>query len=178
MSAGKGTWRSRNLYLIGFMGAGKSIVGRILAEKLSRSFLDTDRMIENKVGRTIAKIFQERGEEYFREIETEIVARASATHQAVVALGGGAILNARNREAIKQSGVAIYLKWEFAQLWPRLLNDRSRPLSVDLKPIEVEKLFNQRKHFYEQADFVIACHEPETPEQIAQKILRSLEGSR
>jgi len=178
MSAGKGTWRSRNLYLIGFMGAGKSIVGKILAEKLSRPFLDTDRMVEDKVGRTIAQIFQERGEEYFREVEREVVARATATPQTVVALGGGAILNARNRKAINQSGAAIYLKWEFAQLWPRLVNDRSRPLTLHLKPMEVEKLFNQRKRFYEQADFVIACHEPETPEQIAQKILRSLEVSK
>ncbi len=158
------------------MGAGKSIVGKILAEKLSRPFLDTDRMIEDKVGRTITQIFQERGEEYFREVECEVVARAAAMPQAVVALGGGAILNVRNREAIKQSGVAIYLKWGFAQLWPRLLNDRSRPLVVHLKQVEVEKLFNQRKRFYEHADFIIACHGDETPEQIAQKILRSLEG--
>lgn len=164
-----------NIYLIGFMGAGKSSVGKILAEKLKRDFYETDLLIEESEGKSISEIFNSDGESYFRDREEEVVKKiAREIKSAVVALGGGAILRLSNWELIFHSGVTVYLKWDRSVLLDRIIDDDSRPLVSTLdrssRRRELLNLFALRKPLYEQADLIINCsldmNEIKTAEQI------------
>jgi len=162
------------------MGAGKSTVGKILAEKLDQKFYDTDQIIEESTTKSISKIFESEGEDYFRDREEEIVKKiASDVKEAVVALGGGAILRITNWEQIKHTGTTIYLKWDPNLLLNRLARDNSRPIltKVPLKSYRTEllKLFELREPLYTRADFVIDCSEDLSETQVADKIVNQLE---
>lgn len=117
----------RNIVLIGLMGAGKTTVGKRLAKKLGRPFLDTDHEIESRCGTTISTIFDLEGEEGFRRREARAIAEAMALDGHVITTGGGAVLLAENREALKK-GFVIYLDADPEQLWMRLKSDSHRPL--------------------------------------------------
>ena len=158
------------------MGAGKSTVGKILAEKLNRDFYDTDQAIEESTKKSISEIFESEGEDYFRDREEEIVKKiASEVKEAVVALGGGAILRLTNWELINRSGFTVYLKCKSNVLLNRLAKDASRPLIANISPesyqAELSKLFEMRRPFYEQADFIIDCFVNLTQTEIADKIV-------
>ncbi len=132
------------------MGAGKSSVGKILAEKLNRDFYDTDKLVEESNGKSISKIFESEGEGYFRHKEEEIIKKITAElNKAVIALGGGTILRRNNWELITRSGVIVYLQWKFNSLINRLANDDSRPLAAKIPrefyQTEILKLFELRK---------------------------------
>lgn len=162
------------------MGAGKSTVGKILAEKLNRDFYDTDQAIEESTKKSISEIFESEGEDYFRDREEEIVKKiASEVKEAVVALGGGAILKLTNWELITRSGVIVYLQWKFNSLLKRLANDDSRPLAAKIPresyQTEFLKLFELRKPIYAQADFIIDCSDDLTETQVADEIVNELE---
>jgi len=158
------------------MGAGKSSVGKILAEKLNLDFYDTDKLIEESTKKSISEIFESEGEDYFREREEEIVKKVtSAVKEAVVALGGGTILRLTNWEQIKHSGMIIYLKWEPNLLLNRLAHDDSRPLIANISPEsyqnELLKLLEVRKPLYAKADFIIDCSEDLSETQVADEIV-------
>ena len=162
------------------MGAGKSSVGRILAEKLNRDFTDTDKLVEESTGKSISKIFQSEGEGYFRNKEEEIIKKVTAElNEAVIALGGGTILRRNNWELITRSGVIVYLQWKFNSLINRLANDDSRPLAAKISrefyQTEILKLFELRKPIYAQADLIIACSEDLAETQVADEIVNELE---
>lgn len=162
------------------MGAGKSSVGKILAEKLGRDFYDTDKLVEESTGKSISKIFESEGEDYFRDQEEEIIKKITAElNKAVVALGGGTILRPNNWELITRSGVIVYLQWKFNSLLNRLANDDSRPLAAKIprEPYQTEflKLFELRKPIYAQADFIIDCSDDLTETQVADEIVNELE---
>ncbi len=180
MSIGKEKLMAKqNIFLIGFMASGKSTVGEILAGKLQRKFFDTDKLIEGKAGLSIAQIFQEKGESHFREIEADTVKFVTNKNQAVIALGGGAILDSQNWQMIKSAGYTIYLQWDINLLVPRLMNDDSRPLISqrikNLNKTEIIKLFNSRKNLYESADYSIKCFETDSPDQITNTIIKLLQ---
>ncbi|MFQ5770133.1 MAG: shikimate kinase [bacterium] len=180
MNVGKANLNTnKNIYLIGFMAAGKSTVGKILANKLQRQFLDTDELIEHKTGQSIPEIFQTKGETYFRQVESEIVQSVAKNRDSVIAVGGGAVLSQNNWRLITQTGCTIYLEWNLSLLLPRILHDHSRPVVSNkisvLNSAEITNLFNSRKTRYQQADYSIMCDNNMTPSEIALKILSLFE---
>lgn len=168
-----------NIYLIGFMGAGKTTVGTILAKRLNREFCDTDAMIEERLKESIAQIFKRRGETYFRKVESEIVQKVTEFESTVVSLGGGAVLLQKNWTLVQQSGVSVYLKWEHGVLISRILYDSERPLvdklKKSLRPVELVNLLNKRRELYERADYIVNCDESMTSNQVVDRILNLVE---
>lgn len=167
-----------HIYLVGFMGAGKTTVGKILARELNRPFIDTDELIEKKSQESIAEIFRNHGERHFRQLETEVLQEISCESQAIVALGGGAILKEENRRLIQNSGITIYLVWDFDVLLPRIWKDRKRPLVENEKGEQgmrnLKELFQKRESLYKRSDMVIKCTPEMTPQQITRKIMANL----
>lgn len=166
-----------NLYLLGFMAAGKSTIGEMLAEKTGREFCDTDKVVEDQAGLSIAEIFQEYGEGRFRELESEAVQRVSRRTRVVVALGGGAVINHENWQAIRNSGTTFYLRWQLSTLLARLEKENKRPLVFgwdDETPAEMKRLFESRKALYERADYTIDCHDELTPALIVDRITTAI----
>jgi shikimate kinase len=147
--------RTPGLYLVGFMAAGKSTVGRALASTLGWLFTDIDNEIEKEEGSSISEIFLQRGEAAFRELETHAICRHVNSIQAgiprVVALGGGAFVQPRNWEILENNGVTIWLDCPFDLLCERLNGDETRPLAVDRS--RLAKLFEDRRSLYSRADF-------------------------
>jgi len=163
--------RSRNLFLIGLMGAGKTTVGRVLARRLAKEFHDTDQEIEERTGVRVSTIFDVEGEEGFRRREVEALERLSALDNLVLATGGGAVLDARNREHLKARGCVVYLHARPAELAKRLGRDRSRPLLQGEDPLtRLEQLYALRDPLYrEVADLVM-----ETGRQSANALVEEL----
>ena len=169
---------NKHIYLIGFMGSGKSTVGDQLAEALSRPFLDTDAFIEQLEERSIPAIFESQGEAYFRKLEKVIIEKTAEESPLVIALGGGAFTIPRNREIVARAGVSIYLKWTTDTLFDRLKESRNRPLLYPYDADElyayIEDLLNSRKAFYEMADIIVEG-EPYTSESaLVQAIIDKL----
>jgi shikimate kinase len=154
-----------NLYLVGLMGSGKTTVGRQLAKRLERPFIDTDHEIETRTGVSIPIIFEIEGEVGFRRRETQMVEELTQQQGIVMATGGGAILNAENRKLLHQSGWTAYLNAQPALLWERTRHDRNRPLLQVEKPLErLEHLYAERDPLYrETAHFVVDCNKTSLP---------------
>lgn len=142
-----------NIALIGFMGVGKTAVGKILAEKLDREFIELDSLIEQKAGKPIPEIFQQDGEIAFRELEMEAAREVSQKERVVIACGGGIVLNQINIDRLSQKCVIAYLTAAPAVILQRVLNSRDeRPLlKDDDKALAIQKLLKFRKPFYERA---------------------------
>jgi shikimate kinase len=152
------------IYLAGFMGAGKSTIGPILANTLGWEFYDLDHVIEEKAGKNIKQIFSDNGEQYFRELETATLKELSVGTEVIIALGGGAITISANRKILKATGKIVYLKTSPEKVYQRLKNKRDRPillkengenLSREEFLEKVNALFESRKQFYEQADIIL-----------------------
>jgi len=141
-----------NIVLIGFMGSGKSSVGKALAKRLGYDFIDTDMMIEKKAGCSINKIFETKGEEYFRDMESSILKDIlSTTRGGVISTGGGLPMRSKNREALKSIGKIVYLKASKETLVKRLSKDTTRPLlKGEDVAIRVEQLLKERSHIYKE----------------------------
>ncbi|HAW60106.1 MAG TPA: shikimate kinase, partial [Actinobacteria bacterium] len=136
----------RNVVLIGFMGSGKSSVGRRLAEELGLSFVDTDSLIEERTHKRIEEIFRDQGEEVFRALEAQTVAEVSGRGGQVIACGGGAVLNPRNVGVLKRKGFLIYLKASIPAIYERVKESTERPLLDVLEPkAEIERLLALRE---------------------------------
>lgn len=150
--------KNRNIILIGYMGSGKSTVGRKAAKAVDYNFLDTDALIEEEEGMSIAKLFEEQGEPYFREKETETIKRLLEKPKGnIIATGGGLPMREGNAALLKQLGTVIYLKAETETLVRRLSGDTVRPLlqNVDLQE-KIETMLSIRGPVYEAcADVVL-----------------------
>lgn len=148
---------SNNIFLVGMMGAGKTTVGRTLARRLGRSFVDSDHEIEARTGVSISVVFEIEGEAGFRKRETEALERLTAMDQLVLATGGGAVLAAGNRELLRSRGCVLYLHGQPRDLWLRTRHDRTRPLLQGGDSRErLEQLYEQRDPLYrEVADLVV-----------------------
>ncbi len=146
-----------NIFLTGFMGAGKSTVGQLLADQLNTPFIDLDTMIVQRENRTIAEIFSADGEGYFRDCETSILKALHQQATAVYATGGGIVERDENRREMKAIGQVIYLKTGWTTLRNRLQKSVDRPL-VDPERgwRDVEALWARRQVFYEEADIIVA----------------------
>jgi shikimate kinase len=147
----------RKLFLVGMMGAGKTTVGRQLAKRLGKTFHDADREIEGRTGVSVAVIFDIEGEAGFRKREAEVIEQMTALDDIVLATGGGAVLDPRNREHLKNRGFVIYLHAVPAVLWQRTRADKSRPLLQGVDPRErLESLYAVRDPLYRDvADLVV-----------------------
>ena len=138
------------------MGSGKSVLGKIIANKIDYNFIDIDKMIELETKKTIKKIFEEDGEQYFRDLEEKITIKFLKNKKTIVSLGGGAIINKKIRNYIKKNSYNIYLKVDIAILTKRLQNSKTRPLiyKKNLKK-ELINLINAREKFYRKADLIV-----------------------
>ena len=145
-----------NITLCGMMGSGKSIIGKKLAKEIDFKFLDTDKFIEGKVGKSINKIFIENGETFFRKLEEKMILEILKNKKTVIALGGGSIVNKIIRNSIKNNSYNIYLDVNIDILVKRLKKSKNRPL-IHKKNIyqTIETLINKRKKFYSKADLII-----------------------
>jgi shikimate kinase len=141
------------VYLVGFMGAGKTTVGRRLAELLGWDFVDLDERIEAGAGEPIRELFRTRGEPYFRGLERAELARVGALRNAVVALGGGSFTSAENRDLVRATGASVYLEAAADVLYARCATGDARPLFSTREAMAA--LLERRRPLYETADFRI-----------------------
>ncbi len=160
------------IFLVGFMGAGKTSVGLCLAELLSWRFVDLDQEIERLHGEPIRALFRNRGEAWFRAVEHKELVKASALTRTVVALGGGAFCSEVNRKTVEASGVSIWLNASIETICNRCSGDDSRPLFTSRS--EMAQLLEQRRPFYEKSGLWIEADELSV-DALARRILELLE---
>ncbi len=158
-----------NIYLVGFMGAGKSAVGGRIAGRLGLPFIDLDARIERRAGRAIADIFANEGEAFFRDLETRETRAIAAP--AVIALGGGAFITPALREMSRERGVSVFLEWPFEVLLARAGGDVNRPLARE--PEAMKRLYEARAPIYRTADLIWRSRPPhrETIDQTVDDVL-------
>ena len=141
----------KNIVLVGFMGCGKTTIGKKLARANSYMFIDMDDEIVNKAGMEITEIFEKYGEAEFRRMETELCAELSTRQGCVIATGGGVIKNERNMELLKKNGVVLYIKASPEHIYNNIKNDKSRPLlNGGDKMKKIGEMMEERKPLYEQ----------------------------
>lgn len=164
-----------NVILIGFMGSGKSSVGKVLADKLERKFIDMDDEIELGEEKTINKIFTEYGEDCFREIETNYLEKLLTKRNKVISTGGGIILKEENISILKRIGTVIFLHTTLESLLKNLEGDKQRPLlqGDDVEQV-IKKLLNKREPIYFNAASMIIQTSKKSIEDIADEIIKLL----
>jgi shikimate kinase len=169
--------RGLNLYLVGMMGAGKSAVGRPLAQALGYRFIDADQALERTTGRSISRLFADEGEDGFRDLETAVLDQLAHWHSLVVATGGGAVTRPVNWGHLRQ-GVVIWLDAPESVLLRRLRADATpRPLLRDPDPASrLRTLLEQRRPLYAQADLHVSQVGEASPEAVARQVLEALPG--
>jgi shikimate kinase len=145
-----------NLALIGFMGTGKTSVGRLVADQLHFDYIDTDEMIQSSTGKTIAEIFSHEGEAVFRKLEGKIVGEISTRSKTVISTGGGLPVNPKNLASLKSHALVICLWASPEKIWGRVKNQTHRPLLQDADPQKkIRELLADRAPFYKQADVLV-----------------------
>lgn len=142
-----------NIVLCGFMGAGKTVVGKELAKIMGRKFVDTDELIEQEQGMAIAAIFAARGEDYFRELEYEMCKKVAEMKNVVVSTGGGAMTFERNVDAIKKGSKVVFLDASFHVICDRVGNASTRPLFKNRE--NAKKLYDERREKYLKASDIV-----------------------
>jgi shikimate kinase len=162
------------IVLVGLMGAGKTSVGRRLAEKLDIPFVDADHEIESAAGKSIAEIFTDHGEAYFREGERRVIARLLENGKQVLATGGGAFMNDETRDRIKHHGVSVWLKADLDILLKRVSKRNDRPLLRNDDPAAVlKKLMDQRYPIYAEANITVESRDVQHG-QMVNEVIKAL----
>lgn len=145
--------RSRNLILIGFMGTGKTTIGKKVAKSLGFRFVDTDHLISKRAGKSIPKIFEQDGEEAFRQMETDILRECAGKSNQVISTGGGIVTRDENREILKTAGYVIWLKASPETIYERVRRNRNRPLLQTENPQEtIREMLEDRNDSYGSAN--------------------------
>jgi shikimate kinase len=146
----------KNIYIVGFMGTGKTVVGRALAQKARVIFIDLDACIEEKEKMTINEIFKTKGEEYFRRIEKETLLNAAQQKGAVISCGGGIVVDPGNMACMKETGICVCLSASPQEILKRIGVTTHRPLLHNGDPLErIQSLMSARDSSYRQADILI-----------------------
>ena len=165
----------KNLVLTGMMGVGKSTIGKKLAKRLKRKFVDIDKIIEIKEKNTIKEIFENKGENYFRKIEEKICLKILKFNKKIISLGGGSFLNNKIREEIQNNHVSFWLNWNTSTIIRRIKKNKNRPILKGMSENEINKLIIKRKKIYEKAHLKINC-ENLSKNEIINKIIKLYEG--
>jgi shikimate kinase len=167
-----------NIALIGFMGAGKSVVGKALAGILGREFVELDDLIVRRAGKPITRIFTEEGEIGFRELEIAVTREVAAKEHQIIATGGGIILNRINIDRLRESGTIIYLRVSPLEILKRTAGDGGRPLlNTPEREKRIKELLSLRKPLYEQAADMIVNTSRRRIEAVIEEILEKLNGT-
>lgn len=165
--------RPPRVVLVGFMGSGKTSVGRLLARRLGYRFEDMDRRIEHRAGRTIAEIFRDDGEEAFREREREEALALSRLRDRVVAAGGGAFTRPQTRALLQEGALTVWLRCDLERILARIPADGSRPLAGNRDIMRA--LLAEREPSYRMADVAVEASSG-TPREVADRIVGLIEG--
>ena len=165
----------KNISLIGFMGSGKSTVGKILAEKLGLLFIDLDKVIELDQEKEISDIFKIYGEKYFRELETRVIKKIYKNKNCVFACGGGVVKRKENMDLISENSLVVYLNVSTGDLIYRLKEAKDRPL-IDVKNKEeaVERMMKERDALYRKYAHIIINNDNDNSDQTVDKILAEI----
>ncbi|MGD0282584.1 MAG: shikimate kinase [Dissulfurispiraceae bacterium] len=164
----------RNIVLTGFMGTGKTAVGKILSQKLGFVLVDSDTEIEKEQKTTITDIFKRLGEAAFRDIESNTINRLSSLIKTVLSTGGGAVLRAENMEALRKNGIIVCLSASPETILRRTSKNKNRPLLETDNPLQtIKELYDFRKPYYEKADIIIDTDNM-SPLQVAEEIIRQV----
>ena len=164
------------VYLIGFMGAGKTTIGRELASRLDIPFFDLDELIESSENMSVKEIFAAQGEPYFRKRERDLLRATKHLERAVIATGGGTFTFEENIQFIKSEGLSVYLSAPYAVLRTRVGDKAAeRPLFRD--DVSAHELYASRIRFYRMSDLTIEIREEETPAEIVERLLLELPKS-
>ena len=169
-----------NVVLIGFMGVGKTSLGKLLAAKLGRPFVDLDEKIETDAGMSIPEIFARYGERFFREMEKKAVREICTRRNIVIATGGGTVKDAENLRLLKNSGVIVCLTTEPEEIFRRTARKGERPVldaRAEDRLATIRKLLAERQEFYSQADYQVDTTDW-SPLQIVNEICEYLKSSR
>ncbi|MBI5149252.1 MAG: shikimate kinase [Candidatus Omnitrophica bacterium] len=164
----------KNIALIGFMGSGKSVVSKKLAAILKREAISTDDWIERREGRSINRIFEESGEPYFREQETQAVREVAGKEPVVIDCGGGVVLNPQNIKELRKKSIIVFLAASPKTVYQRIKDKEDRPLLKTADPqTRIRQLMDQRQSFYAQADYTVVT-DKKTVQQVCEEILHLL----
>ena len=163
-----------NLVFVGMMGSGKSSIGLLIAKKLKLNFIDIDKEIEKELGISISKIFETKGEDYFRKFEEKITLKILRINSAVVSLGGGAFVNKMIRKEVLKNHISFWLNWNSEILLNRIKNSKKRPLAFNSTENELIDLIKKRSNIYSKALYEIKCDKMSKSE-IVKKVLKNYE---
>ena len=164
----------KNLVFLGMMGSGKSSIGSLVAKKLELNFIDIDREIEKKLNTTIKKIFENKGENYFRKVEEQTTLKKLKLNSSVISLGGGGFVNKKIRQEIRKNHLSFWLNWDSEILLNRIRNSKKRPLTIDASNNELIDLIKKRSSFYSKALYEVKCDNL-TKNQIVNNIIKIYE---
>lgn len=166
----------KNIILTGFMGTGKTEIGRILSKKLGAKLIDIDTEIEKRQKMTITEIFKQHGEQRFRDIESEVIKEIADAENAVISTGGGAVLRQENIDNLRKKGIIICLMASPETILKRTRHNKDRPLLQVENPLQkIKELIEFRKPFYEKADLMVDT-EGKNPLEIAGEIIDNVKN--
>ena len=164
----------KNLVFLGMMGSGKSSIGSLIAKKLQLNFIDIDNVIENELGLSIKKIFETKGENYFRKFEEKTTLKKLKSSSTVISLGGGAFSNKEIRKEVIKNHISFWLNWSDDILFNRIKNSKKRPLAFNSSENEIIDLIKKRSNIYSKALYKIECDNL-TKNEIVKEILKIYE---
>tara|TARA_B100000902_G_C26678693_1_gene606714 strand:- start:43 stop:555 length:513 start_codon:yes stop_codon:yes gene_type:complete len=165
-----------NLVFLGMMGSGKSTIGSIIAKRLRLNFIDIDNEIENAIGISIKRIFEEKGENYFRKFEEKITLKKLKQKPAVISLGGGAFMNKSIKKEVLKNHISFWLNWDAKTLIDRIKNSKKRPIAFNTSSEKLTDLIEKRSFFYSKALYEIKCDNL-SKNEIAKKIIKIYEAN-
>ena len=164
-----------NIFLVGMMGSGKTTLGRALAQRLQMPFADTDRLLVDRTGVPVTTIFEIEGEEGFRKRESTLLAELAQGDDRVIATGGGAVLAAENRAAMRSGGTVIYLRARLEHLWERTRHDSSRPLLKTADPRgTLGELLQVRDSLYREAAHIVVDTGAQSASTLVTRVVAAL----
>ena len=165
-----------NLVFLGMMGSGKSSIGSIIARRLKLKFIDIDKEIENETDKSIKRIFETKGENYFRKFEEKITLKKLKLKPVVISLGGGAFMNKNIRNEVLRNHLSFWLNWSTKILVNRIKDSKKRPVAFNSSEEELTNLIKRRSNFYSKALYEVKCDNL-TKNDIVKKIIKINENN-
>ena len=163
-----------NLVFLGMMGSGKTSIGSLIAKRLKLNFIDIDREIEKELGMSVKRIFESKGEDYFRKYEEKITLKKLNLKSVVIALGGGAFINKNIKNKVLKNHISFWLNWKSKILIDRIKNSKKRPMAFGISEERLINLINKRSAIYSKALYEIKCDNL-SKNEIIKKILEIYE---